>query len=191
MRRLAVCVALIATSIAVPANAEELAPLPNPLRVGDAMRIARTRRLEVIAARARARAAAERPAIVSALDDPEVFGSIDHLPFMGGGVDASFMIEQRFPLSSIRGDRRRAAEAGARRELAIADKAGLDVELEAASAFWMVAELRERTKLLEDQRALADQMAAAATARFSTSAGMQADVLRAQLEVERLAVRPP
>jgi outer membrane protein TolC len=187
MRRLAVCVALIATSIAVPANAEELAPLPNPLRVSDAMRIARTRRLEVIAARARARAAAERPAIVSALDDPEVFGSIDHLPFMGGGVDASFMIEQRFPLSSIRGDRRRAAEAGARRELAIADKAGLDVELEAASAFWMVAELRERAKLLEDQRALADQMAAAATARFSTSAGMQADVLRAQLEVERLA----
>jgi hypothetical protein len=185
--RLAVCVVLFTASLAVPASAEDQIALPTPLRVGDAMRIARTRRLEVIAARARARGAAERPTIVSALDDPEIFGSIDHLPFMGGGVDASFAIEQRFPLSSIRGDRRRAAEAGARRELAIADKAGLDVELEAASAFWMLAELRERARLLDDQRALADQMAAAALARFSTSAGMQADVFRAQLEVERLA----
>ncbi|HET7500983.1 MAG TPA: TolC family protein [Kofleriaceae bacterium] len=187
MSRLAVCFVLITAGLAVPASADDQVPLPTPLRVGDAMRIARTRRLEVIAARARARGTAERPAIVSALDDPEVFGSIDHLPFMGGGVDASFVIEQRFPLSSIRGDRRRAAEAGARRELAIADKAGLDVELEAASAFWMLAELRERAKLVDDQRALADQLAAAATARFSTNAGMQADVLRAQLEVDRLA----
>jgi outer membrane protein, heavy metal efflux system len=124
---------------------------------------------------------------VSALEDPEVFASIDHLPFMGGGADLSLAIEQRFPLSGIRGDRARAAEAGARRERAVVDRAGLDVELEAASAFWMLAELRERAKLLVDQRALADQMVAAATARFSTSAGMQADVLRAQLEVDRLA----
>ncbi|HEX7840538.1 MAG TPA: TolC family protein, partial [Kofleriaceae bacterium] len=91
------------------------------------------------------------------------------------------------PLSGIRGHRERAAEADARRALAEVDRAGLEVELDAAAAFWMLAELRERARLLDDQRALADQMAAAATARFSTSAGMQADVLRAQLEVGRLA----
>ncbi|MGH2901668.1 MAG: TolC family protein, partial [Solirubrobacteraceae bacterium] len=161
--------------------------MPTPLRVSDVARLARTRRLEVAAARARARAAAERPAIVSALEDPDVSASIDHLPFMGGGADLSLTIEQRFPLSGIRGSRRRAAEAGLRRELAVVDRAGLDVQLEATSAFWILAELRERTALLEDQRALADQMVAAATARLSTSAGMQADVLRAQLEVDRLA----
>lgn len=187
MRRLAAGVLVAVTSLAEPAAADDQLALPAPLGVADAMRIAKARRLEVVAARARARAAAERPAIVSALDDPEVFPSIDHLPFAGGGFDASFTIEQRFPLSGIRGDRRRAAEADARRELAMTDRAGLDVELEAASAFWMLAELRERAKLLDDQRALADQMAAAATARFSTSASMQADVLRAQLEVGRLA----
>jgi outer membrane protein TolC len=175
------------TSLAAPAAAEDPVALPVPLGVAEAMRIARAHRLEVVAARARARAAAERPAIVSALDDPEVFPAIDHLPFNGGGVDASLAIEQRFPLSGIRGHRRRAAEADVHRELAMADRAGLDVDLDAASAFWMLAELRERAALLDDQRALADQMAAAATARFSTSAGMQADVLRAQLEVGRLA----
>jgi outer membrane protein TolC len=169
------------------AAADDQGPLPTPLRVIDAVRIARAHRAEVSAARARARAAAERPAMVSALDDPEVFSSIDHLPFMGGGADLSLAIEQRFPLSGIRGHRRGAAEANARRELAEVDRAGLDVELQAAAAFWMLAELRERAGLLDDQRALADQLAAAALARFSTSAGMQADVLRAQLEVERLA----
>lgn len=184
---LAGCLLAVVAGVAAPVAAEDQVALPAPLSVADAMRIARAHRLEVVAARARARGAAERPAIVSALEDPEVFGSIDHLPFMGGGVDASFAIEQRFPLSGVRGDRRRAAEADARRELAVADRTELDVELEAASAFWMLAELRERAKLLDDQRALADQMAAAATARFSTSAGMQADVLRAQLEVDRLA----
>jgi cobalt-zinc-cadmium efflux system outer membrane protein len=179
---LVVCIACLAG----PATADDQA-LPTPLRVGDVARTARTQRLEVAAARARARAAAERPAIVSALEEPEVSASIDHLPFMGGGADLSLAIEQRFPLSGIRGDRRRATEAGARRELAVVDRTGLEVELEAASSFWMLVELRERSKLLEDQRALADQMVAAATARLSTSTGMQADVLRAQLEVDLLA----
>jgi outer membrane protein, heavy metal efflux system len=171
--------------LAGPAAADQA--LPAPLRVDDVARIARTRRLEVTAARARARAEAQRPVVVSALEDPEVFASVDHLPFMGGGADLSLVIEQRFPLSGIRGGRRRAAEAGARRALAIVDRTSLEVELEATTAFWMLAELRERAKLLDDQRALAEQMASAATARFSTSAGMQADVLRAQLEVDRLA----
>jgi hypothetical protein len=87
--------------LAGPAAADD-PPLATPLTVGDVVRTASARRLEVAAARARARAAAERPAIVAALDDPEVFASIDHLPFMGGGADLSLVIEQRFPLSGIR-----------------------------------------------------------------------------------------
>ena len=105
---------------------------------------------------------------------------------MGGGTDVSLTIEQRFPLSRIRGNRERAAQAEVRRERAEIDRASLDVSLDAATAFWMVVELRERSKILDDERALADQMTAAATARFSTNAGMQADVLRAQVEVDRL-----
>ena len=177
----------VLAALVAPADADDQVALPTPLRVADVVRTAKARRSEVVAARARARAAAERPTIVSALDEPEVFASIDHLPFMGGGADVSFALEQRFPLSGIRRNRSRAAEATAQRELALVDRTGLDVELEAASAFWMLAELRERAKILDDQRALADQMAAAATARFSTNAGIQADVLRAQLEVDRLA----
>lgn len=176
----------VVAAFAVPAAADDQIALPSPLRMQDVVRIAQNRRAEVLAARARARAAAQRPEIVSALDDPEFSASLDHIPFMGGGVNWSIALEQRFPLSRIRGHRRDAAEADARRELAEVDRTGLDVELEAAAAFWMLAELRERAKILGEQRALADQMASAATARYSTSTGMQADVLRAQLEVDRL-----
>lgn len=184
IRACGVAVAMIAAS---PASADDRAALPTPLRVSDVMQLANTRRAEVVAARARARAAGQRPAIVAALDDPELFPAVDHAPFMGGGADVSFNLEQRFPLSRIRRHRRHAAEGAARRELAEVDRASLDVELEAAAAFWMLAELRERAKILDDQHALAEQMTAAATARFSTNAGMQADVWRAQVEVDRLA----
>ena len=185
--RIALCALVAIAWLGSPSAADDQVALPAPLRVTDVVKLAKARRAEVAAARARARAAAERPAIVSALDDPEVSASVDHLPFNGGGADLSLVFEQRFPLSSIRGNRRRVAEADARRQAAEIDRAGLDVELDAATAFWMLGELRERAKVLDDQRALAEQMAAAATARFSTSAGMQSDVLRAQLEVDRLA----
>ncbi|HEX2685093.1 MAG TPA: TolC family protein [Kofleriaceae bacterium] len=185
-QHLAACALGVSASLAVPAHADDQVALPAPLRVADTVRIAKAQRGEVVAARARAHAAAERPVIAAALDDPEVFASIDHLPLMGGGADVSLMIEQRFPLSGVRGHRRRAAEAEARRERALADRTCLDVELEAAAAFWMLAELRERATLLDDQRALAEQVVAAATARLSTGAGIQADILRAQIEVDRL-----
>ena len=167
-------------------NADDQVALPAPLGVGDVVRLAQARRAEVVAARARASAAAERPEIVSALDDPQVFPSIDHAPFMGGGADVSLAIEQSFPLSGIRGHRRRAAEADTRRALAEIDRVGLDVELDAAAAFWMLAETRDAAQIVDEQRALADQMVTAATARYATNTGAQADVLRAQLEVARL-----
>ena len=184
MARLASIVVLAV--LAAPVYADDGA-LPSPLHISDVLRIAKTSRAEVRAARSRAKAAASRPEIVSALDDPEIYPSLDHVPYRLDGANWSVTIEQRFPLSHVRGSRERAAEADARRELAGIDRAGLDVELDAAQAFWMLAELRERAKIVEEQRALADQMVGAATARYSNGNGMQADVLRAQLEADKLA----
>ncbi|HSK04365.1 MAG TPA: TolC family protein, partial [Kofleriaceae bacterium] len=116
--------------------------LPSPLRAKDVAALARTRRPELAAARARARAAAQRPTIVAALDEPTVSLSIDHLPFSLMGVEYSATVEQAFPLSRIRGNRRRAAEAGARRERANTERVGRDVELDAQQAFWMLSQAR-------------------------------------------------
>ena len=112
--------------------------------------------------------------------------SLDHLPFKLGGVDASFMIEQRFPLSGVRGHRRRAAEADARRLRADAERVTQDVQLDAARAFLMLRERREMSRVLDEQLALARQFVAAANARYSSGTGNQPEVLRAEIEVARL-----
>lgn len=177
----------------VSASARADVALPAPLRVDDVVATARTRRSEILAARARASAAAQRPVIVSALDDPTISASIDHLPFgeLGFGklpmFDGSLFVEQAFPLSRIRGHRRRGAEADLRRERANADRVALDVELDAGAAFWMLAEVRANAKVVDRQHALAEQLVAAATARYSSNTGTQSDVLRAEVEVARLA----
>ena len=186
--RIAVVATLIWT-LAVPARADDA--LPAPLRVGDVVAIARQRRSEIIAARARAAATAQRPAIVSALDDPTISASIDHLPFseLGGRMpmfDRSFTIEQTFPLSRLRGHRRAGAEADWRRQRASTDRAVLDVELDAAGAFWMLVQVRATVEIVAQQYALAEQLVAAALARYTSNTGTQSDVLRAQIEVARL-----
>lgn len=175
---------LVLVALASVARAD--ASLPSPLSVKDVVALARENRSEITAARASARAAAERPAIVSALDDPTISASLDHVPFSGMGVDWSITVEQTFPLSRIRGHRERSARADARRELALVDATVLDVELDAVRAFWMLVEARESATITEQQHALATQLTDAATARYASNMGTQSDVLRAQIEVARL-----
>ena len=119
--------------------------LPSPLRLTDVIRLASERRDEIQAARARIRAGEARPAIVSALQDPMIAPSLDHLPFMLGGADVSFTIEQQIPLSGIRQHRRAAALADTDRLRADASRTSLDVGIQAANAFLMVQE-RRRTE---------------------------------------------
>lgn len=173
-------VALLAPGAAGPAP-----PLPTPLRLVQVLQLAREHRAEITAARARARAAAQRPALVSALEDPMIMPSLDHIPFGMPGVAWSVQVEQRFPLSSVRGHRRHGAEAEALRLRADSDRVALDVELAAANAFFMLHERRQMTQILEEQRRLATQLVTTSLARYAAGSGQQADVLRAQIEVAR------
>lgn len=180
-----ICLTLLLLALPMPARAQERDELPSPLRLEDVLAYGRAHRQEIVAARARARAASERPAIVSALEDPMVMPSIDHLPFMLHGVDASLMVEQRFPLSRVRGHRQRAAEADARRFRAESERVSQDVQLDAARNFLMLRERREMARVLDEQVALARQFVAAASARYSSGTGNQPEVLRAEIEVAR------
>ena len=164
--------------------------LPDPLRLVDVAAIALRNRAEITAANARADALAQRPAMVSALEDPMISTSIDHYPFemMGGGrrYDRSITIEQRFPLSRVRDHRRAAAEADAKRARAFADTTGLDVVLNAQRSFFMLLERRRMLRVINEQIPLAQQLVSAAASRYASGTGLQADVLRAEVEVARL-----
>jgi hypothetical protein len=114
MDRFSSSVALVVGMLMVspgPAAGQGSPPLPSPLSLADVIRIATERRDEIAAARARVRAGEARPAIVSALTEPMISPSLDHLPFMMNGADVSVTIEQQIPLSGIRSHRRASALA--------------------------------------------------------------------------------
>jgi outer membrane protein, heavy metal efflux system len=166
--------------------AQAPATLPSPLGLADVVRLAADRRDEIEAARARTRAGEARPDIVSALDDPMISPSLDHLPFMLGGADVSVTIEQRIPLSGLRGHRRASALADVDRLRADARRTVLDVGVQAANAFLMLQERRRTTALVDEQLIFARDVVTAANARYASGTAPQSDVLRAEVEVARL-----
>ena len=185
--RLVAVLALTVSGGSTTALAQEPAPLPlpTPLTLGDVIRVASERRDEIQAARARIQAGQARPAIVSALADPMISPSLDHLPFMLGGADASFTIEQQIPLSAIRHHRRASALADVDRLRAEAGRVTLDVGVEAANAFLMLQERRRTAALVAEQLTFARDVVSAATARYASGTAPQSDVLRAEVEVAR------
>jgi outer membrane protein TolC len=189
MRRLTSSVVLLAgllTQSPAAVAAQTPRALPSPLGLRDVIRIAGERRDEIEAARARTRAGEARPAIVSALEDPMFSPSLDHLPFMLGGADVSFSIEQQIPLSGLRRSRRASALADADRLRAETRRTILDVGIQAANAFLMLQDRRRTRTLVAEQLAFARDVVSAANARYASSTAPQSDVLRAEVEVARL-----
>ena len=184
--RVGIVVAMSSAMLASEATAQPASLLPSPLSLGDVIRIAGERRDEIGAARARALAAEARPTIVSALDDPMISPSLDHLPFMWGGADVSVTIEQQIPLSGIRRHRRASALADVDRLRADVNRTTLDVGVQAADAFLMLQEQRRIAALVHEQIGFARDVVAAANARYGGGTSPQADVLRAEVEVARL-----
>jgi outer membrane protein TolC len=169
------------------------------LQLDEAVSIAVRNRAEVTAANARAEALAARPAIVGALEDPMISPSIDHYPFdmrnaqdeMGEGgsrqrYDWSISVEQRFPLSGVRGHRMDAARADVQRARALANNTQLDIALDVQRSFFMLLERRRMRSVLAEQEALARELIEVSSARYASGTGSQADVLRAEVEAARV-----
>jgi hypothetical protein len=186
--RLLVCVAVAA--LQTTATAASIV-LPDPLQLSEVTDIALRSRAEVEAAHARAEALAQRPSIVGALEDPMISPSIDHYPFNmmegegGQRYDWSVTVEQRFPLSGVRGYRRAAAHADAQRAKALANGTELDLVLEAHRSFFMLLERRRMRRVLDEQLRLAQQLVTVSSSRYASGTSTQADVLRAEVEVAR------
>jgi outer membrane protein TolC len=184
--QLVLFLAIFGLGVSGDAAAQTAPPLPSPLRLADVVRLAGERRDEIQAARARTRAGEARPVIVSALDDPMLSPSLDHLPFMLGGADVSVTIEQTIPLSGVRRHRRLSALADLERLRADAARATLDVGVQAATAFVMLQERRRTAVFVSEQIAFARDVVTAANARYASGTAPQSDVLRAEVEVARL-----
>jgi outer membrane protein, heavy metal efflux system len=187
--RFVLLVTVSTMTLPTPAAGQTTPVLPTPLSLGDVIRLAGERRDEIQAARERMRAGEQRPAIVAALEDPMISPSLDHLPFMLGGANVSFTIEQQIPLSGIRRHRRASALADVDRLRADANRTTLDVGIQAANAFLMLQERRRTQALVAEQLKFAHDVVTAADARYASGTAPQSDVLRAEVEVARLAAQ--
>lgn len=182
-------IAAVAIALAMPAAhaRAQRVRLPDPLTLEHALQMAEMHRREVDAAEALAVAASERPAIVSAPDDPMIAASVDHFPVEQiMGVDWTIMVQQTFPLGDVLGSRARGAHAEARRLSRDADRVALDVQAEAAMAFLELYLARALDGILAEQIAVTEQLVAASQARYAAGLGAQTDALRAEAELARL-----
>jgi outer membrane protein, heavy metal efflux system len=179
-------VSFVFVLLPLAATAQTAAALPSPLTLTDVVRIASERRDEIQAAQARIRVGEARSISASALEDPMLAPSLDHLPFMLNGADVSVTIEQRFPLSGIRDHRKAAAMADVDRLRAEAGRTKLDVSIQAANAFLMLHERRRMSALVSEQIAFARDVVIAANSRYASGTAPQSDVLRAEVDVARL-----
>ena len=178
--KLALVFSLLA--FALPVRAQDL---PSPLDSAAVARVARQRRAEVLASRARAQAARQEPRVVSALPDPTLTLNANHIPFDLHGIDASIAWQQEFPLSGVLANRKRAAFAEADRFAADTQRVALDVALEAEQAFYTLAQRRETAPVLDDQLAITEQLLVIARAHYAAGQGAEVDVLRLENEAAR------
>lgn len=184
----AIAVAIVLDAAFAPglAEAQSSQSLPDPLSLEYVVSAARRFRPDVAAMQLQAEAAAQRPSIVARPSDPLVYLSADHVPFTMPGIDFSGGVEISAPLGRVLHNRRRAAEAMAAGRREEVEQMALEVELDAAMAFFQLRYVRSLDSVLRAQIALVEQLLAGATARYSAGLGSQGEVLRVHAEKARI-----
>ncbi len=152
-------------------------------------------RPELRGAEALARAERERVPQAGALPDPTLSLGIQNDGFdriQVGKMETSFyqvMLTQPLPWPGKRGLRTDVAELGARQADASAARARLTTEADVRREFLGLVVARDRLALLGKLEGLWQKSAGIARTRYEAGQAAQSDVLRAQLELNRLRQR--
>ncbi len=188
------CFGLIAVLAASPASAEEA---EWKRRLEEAVARAIAQNPSIAEMESRIEAARHRVSQAAALPDPEIEVGIQDVP----PSDFSFTRDdftmskvtarQTFPGAGKRPARGRAAESALESSAAMHVDHVVRIAAEVADAFFAVADLDARIEILQVSRERLKRVSASAGERYRVGRGVQADVLRANLEVtaaeERLA----
>ncbi|WP_257449196.1 TolC family protein [Archangium lipolyticum] len=152
-------------------------------------------RPELHQAEVQARAARERVPQAGALSDPVLQVGIQNDGFDGlmiGEMEGSYfsiMASQALPFPGKRELRTEVARLGARAVSAQVVRVRLSIEARVRRGYLDLLLTRERLVLLERLQTLWKQSAEMARIRYETGEGAQSDLLRAQLELNRLRQR--
>jgi outer membrane protein, heavy metal efflux system len=185
-----VCAVATLTAALVHRTAAAEEPPAGRLHLADVLAIARSNNPEILAARARARAAESGPTRARAWDDPVVSWEAWNTPNNLNVAHADnniFRLAQRIPFPGKRGLAAASAGDEAHAMAQSADAVALDVEAAVKRAYWSLWQAHQRIVVYERQRQLAERFAKAAEGRYATGGAPQADVLRAQVELTHAA----
>ena len=176
--------------VLVLARLAEGAEKPAPLRLDEVVAEAQEANPAIRAARERARAAAAMPARVSAWDDPTASWESWNFPdsFRVDHADNNiFRLSQKIPFPGKRGLAGAVAERDADVARGETDAVSLDVVAETKIAYWNLWQAHRVLHVYARDRGLMDRFARIAEQRYGVGQVSQADALRAQVEVTRLA----
>lgn len=176
---------LLGFLLTLPAGAD--ATEKPELDLVEAIRTAAETHPALEAAEAQALASAAVPEQVASWEDPVVSVAAG-IPFKSPGdpplVEAK--VSQTLPLSPVHAHKKKAAEAQAGAmgiQVAVSE---LDVALAVATTYYEIVFLEELREVAGRQLELAGSIVEAATLRFSSLAGNQADVVRARIAYEEI-----
>jgi outer membrane protein TolC len=172
-------VIVLAATASRPARGQEA------LALDEAIHLAVQSHPSIASAQAEAIAAKAKPGQVSSWDDP-VLSFMTGIPLKSPADPplVEMKLTQTFPLSAVYGHKAGAAEAMADAFVTKVPQAELDVALEVALAYYRVVFLEEERAVVEKQLELAGSVVEAATLRFASLSGDQADVIRARIAYE-------
>lgn len=177
----------LALALTAPAGADT-----GRLRLDDVVAEAQAQNPAVRAARARADAAATRPAQAAAWDDPVASWESWNFPdsFRLDRADNTiFRLSQRIPFPGKRALAGTAAEHDAEVARREAEAVALDVAAAVKAAYWDLWAAHRVLHVYERDRALMERFARIAERRYGVGEVSQTDALRSQVELTRLATR--
>jgi outer membrane protein TolC len=172
-----------------------VAAAPSAPSVDELVAIALARSPALAALRAQMTAAAAREAPAAALPDPMVEAAFQDVGFPRYtiGKDENSMlgveVRQGFPYPGKRAARRAAAHAETAERVAELARAERATASQVRAAYARLYALDGEAASLAAARELLDLLSTTASARYSTGQGEQEGLLRAQIEVSRLAER--
>lgn len=187
--------------LAAAVQAQPLAPTVEPpapptnVLLSNLIRESLERRPELRQADALVRAERERVPQAGALQDPVLSLGIQNDGFKGiqiGTMETSFwqvMLTQPLPWPGKRGLRTEVASVGVRISEAAVGRTRLTIEADVRRAYLDLLLVRDRLALLSRLESVWTRAEVLARTRYESSGGAQSDILRAQLERNRLRQR--
>ena len=167
-------------------------PQKAPLKLKELIEEALQKNPEVIASRSRSEVLKERPSQAASLDDPMLGFGILNLPTdtfnfrQDDMTQKEISVTQRLPFPGKRSLRSDMAQREAEASVRDLEEARIKISREMKTAYYELCYLNKAIAITEKNRELLKLLTQIAETKYSVGEGIQADILRSQVELSKM-----